>query len=139
MDSLATWNCASYYSGTVSFSTTLKGSGVNQATSVTAVVTAGKVVCTIKSTEDGDFQGPGMIAVTPDGQEKSGEYEFSVWCPESSGKAVKRRDTPLIHIQDQQAADFKLLAGKDEYDSPNADEANGLTGKESITWDLRRK
>lgn len=33
MDSLATWNCAQYYSGTVSISSELKGPDINQARS----------------------------------------------------------------------------------------------------------
>jgi hypothetical protein len=40
---------------------------------------------------------------------------------------------------DQQAADYTILDGKDSYEHPLTDEANGLAGTETITWQLRRQ
>jgi hypothetical protein len=138
MDSLTTWNCAQYYTGTVTLTSDLKGPDLHQTFRVVATVTGGRVSCQVKGTEVGDFEGPGMLALEPANTENSGEYSFSVWCPESADKRARRRDTPLIMIRDQRATNYAMLEGKDSYDHPDSDEVNGLSGTETITWALRR-
>jgi len=138
-DSLVTWNCASYYSGTVTLSSELKGNGVNDVRSVIATVKAGGVTCRVKGTDVPEYESPGMLAVVHETTENSGEYEISVWCPESADKRSTRRDAPLIEVMDQQAADYTTLDGKSSYEHPLADEVNGLAGTETISWQLRRQ
>jgi hypothetical protein len=139
MDSLATWNCAMYYSGTVTLSSELKGPGVNDVSSVTATVAAGKVTCRMKSTDTGEYEVPGMLTVEHASTENSGEYEIRVWCPDAAGKRPSRRDYPVIEIMDQKAADYTTLAGKDSYEHPDADEVNGIAGTQTVTWNLKRR
>ncbi len=138
-DSLSTWNCARYYSGTATLSSTLKGDNVNDVLSVTATVTAGKVACRVKGTEVGEYEGPGMIAVEHETTADAGEYKLQVWCPERAGDKVKSGRGPTIMATDRRAADYTTLEGKDSYEHPLADAANGLTGTETITWQLRRQ
>lgn len=137
-DSLSNFNCASYYTGTVTLSSDLKGANINQSLRIVATVTAGKVTCQTRGTETGDIDGPGMLFVEHENTENAGEYRISVWCPESAGKRPTRNDAPLIEIMDQQSRDYGTLEGKDSYDNPNSDEANGLSGTETVTWALRR-
>lgn len=139
MDSLATWNCASYYSGTVTLQSELRGTGIHQSFRVEAIVTDGRVRCRISGTESGDFEGPGMLVVEPSDTDNDGEYGLRVWCPESADEPVRRRDSPLIMVQDQRASDFGLLRGTDAHEHPDADAVNGLSGTETITWELRRR
>jgi hypothetical protein len=138
-DSLVTWNCARYYSGTVALSSELKGSGVNDVRSIIAEVKAGRVTCRVKATDVPEYLVPGMLAVVHATTENAGEYEVSVWCPESAEKRPTRRDAPVIEVMDKQAADYTTLDGKDSYEHPLADEVNGLAGTETITWQLRRE
>jgi hypothetical protein len=137
-DSLVTWNCGRYYSGTVTLSSELKGSGVNDVRSVIAEVKAGRVSCRVKATDVPEYAVPGMLAVVHANTENSGEYAVSVWCPESADKRSTRRDAPVIEVMDQQAADYAILDGKDSHEHPLADDVNGLAGTETITWQLRR-
>jgi hypothetical protein len=139
MDSLATFNCAQYYTGTITMTSELKGSDVNQSLLVVATVSAGKVSCKVKGTEVGDFEGAGMLALEHANTENAGEYAISVWCPESAGARPRRGDAPIIAIKDQKSTDYAKLEGKDSYDHPDADAANGLSGTETITWGLRRQ
>jgi hypothetical protein len=139
MDSLATWNCAQYYSGTITLTSDLKGSDVHEALRVVATVTGGRVSCQVKGTELGEFEGSGMLVVEHGSTENSGKYGISVWCPEAAGKRPRRGDAPLISVTNQQAAEYATLDGKDSYDHPSADPANGLSGTETITWALRRQ
>jgi hypothetical protein len=44
----------------------------------------------------------------------------------------------LIKVYDQRVADYTTLDGKDEYEHPSADAANGLSGTETVTWRLRK-
>lgn len=138
-DSLSTYNCAQYYTGTVTFRSVLKGANLNQTRTVVATVTAGQVSCKITDTEQGDYSGPGMIAVEHESNMNSGGYEISVWCPETEGERPTRNDSPSIQVMDQKATDYGALEGKEEYDSANADEANGITGTDTTTWNLRRR
>ena len=47
-------------------------------------------------------------------------------------------NSPLIQVMNQRAADYGTLNGKDSWEHPSADAANGVTGTETITWQLRR-
>jgi hypothetical protein len=139
MDSLATYNCAQYYNGTVSLNSELKGADLHQSFRVVATVTGGRVNCQVKGTEVGDFAGPGMLAVEHESNMNAGGYSISVWCPQEAGKRPKRGDSPIITVSDQRASDYGVLDGKDSYDHPDADPANGLSGTETVTWALRRQ
>jgi len=138
MDSLSTWNCAQYYSGTVSITSELKGPNVNQARSVVATITAGRVSCRVKEPDSPEFEGPGMLAVEHGSTLNAGEFKIMVWCPAAAGERPTRQDSPSIETYDQRAADYATLDGKDAHEHPDADSANGLTGTETITWRLRR-
>jgi hypothetical protein len=137
-DSLSNFNCASYYSGSVSLTSELKGAGVSQSLSVVATVSAGKVACRVKGSETGDFEGPGMLAVELEGAVDGGEYKLSVWCPEGAGKRPTRNDAATMETYDQRADNYTRLSGKDAHEHPEADAANGLSGTETIVWDLKR-
>ena len=138
-DSLSTYNCARYYSGTVSVTSEIKGTGINQNNSVVATITQGRVSCRMKGTETPEFEGPGMLAVEHTTTGTAGEYAISVWCPDAPGERPDRGDDPIITIMKQRAADYALLAGKDAHESPDADAANGISGTETMTWSLRRQ
>ncbi len=97
-DSLSTFNCAQYYTGTVTLTSELKGSNLNQSLRIVATVADGRVSCQVKGTEVGDFEGAGMLAVEHENTDNAGEYGISVWCPESSGKRPKRGDAPLVSV-----------------------------------------
>jgi hypothetical protein len=137
-DSLSTFNCGQYYTGTVTLTSELKGPNVHQSLQIVAAVAGGKVTCTVKGTEVGDFAGPGMLAVEHENTANAGGYSISVWCPESAGERPRRGDAPRISITKQRATDYAILEGKDSYDHPDTDAANGISGKESVTWTLRR-
>ncbi|HEV8125301.1 MAG TPA: hypothetical protein VGP80_13730 [Gemmatimonadales bacterium] len=138
MDSLSTWNCAQYYSGTVSYNAELKGQDLHQVRSIVATITAGRVTCKVKEPDAPEFEGPGMLAVEHESNMNAGKYKISVWCPEAAGERPTRRDDPMIESYEQQAADYATLNGKDAHEHPDADAANGLTGTETITWALKR-
>lgn len=137
-DTLSTWNCANYYSGTVSLTSELKGTGIHETYSAVATITAGKVICHITGSEAGEWEGPGMVAVQHDNTGNGGDYAIMVWCPESDGEPPSRYDAPMLHVQHQRAADYAVLSGKDEYEHPSADAANGITGTETLSWQVRR-
>jgi hypothetical protein len=137
-DTLSTWNCAQYYSGTVTLTNELKGPNLHETYSAVATITAGKVVCHIKGSEAGEWRGAGMVAVQHDNTGNGGDYEIMVWCPDSDGERPSRHSAPLLHVQHQRVRDYAVLEGKEEYEHPNADEANGLAGTESLAWQLRR-
>jgi hypothetical protein len=137
-DSLSTFNCSHYYSGTVTLTSELKGTGVNETLSVVATITAGRVTCRLKGSEVGEFEGPGMIAVEHGNTMNAGEFKIDVWCPAAEGERPTRGDSPLIQVMNQQAADYGTLNGKDSWEHPSADAANGITGTETVTWQLRR-
>jgi hypothetical protein len=137
-DSLAGFNCAQYYDGTVTLTSELKGS-VQQSFRIVATVTGGRVTCKVSGTEVEEFEAPGMLAVVHEAtQVVGGEYSIDVWCPEEAGSSTHRGTEAQIKIMKQRAADYAKLEGKDAYESPNADAANGITGTETITWALRR-
>lgn len=138
MDSLATWNCAQYYSGTVTLTSELRGTNIRQSFRVVATITGGQVRCLVNGTEAGEYEGAGMLTVEPASTEIAGEYRINVWCPEEAGRPVRRRDSPLIVITEQRAADYTRLEGTDAHEHPDADAANGLSGTETIAWELRR-
>ncbi|HKA60251.1 MAG TPA: hypothetical protein VKD28_16665 [Gemmatimonadales bacterium] len=137
-DSLAGFNCARYYDGTVTLTSELKGS-VQQSFRIVATVTGGRVKCKVSGTDVEEFEAPGMLAVVHEAsQVVGGGYSIDVWCPEEAGGATHRGTEAQIKIMKQRAADYAKLEGKDAYESPNADAANGITGTETITWALRR-
>jgi hypothetical protein len=139
MDSLATWNCAPYYSGKVTLSSELKGpNNFRQTLLVVATITAGRVSCQVKGTDLGEFEGPGMIAVGHESNMNSGGYSIDVWCPDEAGKRPTRRDAPFIRVMKQQAGDYRTLVGTDPHEHPDTDATNGLSGTETIEWSLRR-
>jgi len=138
-DSLSTYNCASYYSGTVTMNSTLKATGVNQFTVVTATVTAGKVSCRLKTEETPEFTAPGMLMVEHDNNQNSGGYEIKVWCPDEPGKRVTRDDYALIEVMKQESRDYTRLDGQESYEHPDADDVNGVTGTVTTSWHLERK
>jgi hypothetical protein len=137
-DSLATFNCAPYYSGTVTLTSELKGPGFTQTLSIVATVTAGRVMCTVKDSEVGDFEGPGMLAVPHETNANAGEYDIDVWCPEAPGERPTRDDSPMIQVMKQRATNYGTLEGRDEHENPSVDPVNQVSGTETITWRLRR-
>jgi hypothetical protein len=137
-DSLSNYNCAQYYSGTISYNSELKTADGTEVRSVTATVAAGKVTCKVKSPEAGSFEGPGILVAEHGSTMTSGRYTIRVWCPEAAGARPTRKDYPVIDTYEQQAADYATLEGKDAHDHPDADAANGVTGTETIVWQLRR-
>ena len=137
-DSLAGYNCARYYSGTVSLTAELKSPSGTEATSIVATVTAGRVACRVKLPDSPEFEAPGMLAVEHGSNMNSGDFKISVWCPQAAGENVSRRDSPSIETYDQRAADYATLDGRDAHEHPNTDAANGVSGTEVIVWRLRR-
>ena len=139
MDSLSTYNCAQYYNGTVSLTSELRGTNLRQTFRVVATVTGGQVRCQVSGTEVGEFEGPGMLAVEHGSNMDAGAYAIDVWCPSEAGRRPTRRESPLIRVMDQQSSNYAALAGTDAHEHPDTDAANGLSGTETITWDLRRR
>ncbi len=139
-DSLSGFNCAGYYSGTVTLVSELRGSDLRQTLRVVATVTNGRVSCQVSGSEVGEFGGAGMLAVAHEAaQVAGGGYSINVWCPASEGEQPHRGDDPMIVIMRQRAADYAMLEGRDEHEHPDADAVNGLSGTETITWSLRRR
>lgn len=134
-DSLSTWNCAPYYSGTVSYNSELKGSDFSQVRSIMATITAGRVACKVKEPDTPEFEGPGMLVVEHGSTANAGKYSISVWCPGAAGERPGRRE---IESYEQEATDYNTLSGKEAHENPDADAANGVTGTETITWALKR-
>src|SRR5689334_15929186 len=93
-DSLSNYNCAQYYSGTVSLPSELKTPSGTEARSVVATITAGRVACRVKGPEGAAFDGPGMVAAEHAGTGNSGQYVIKVWCPEAAGARPSRGDAP---------------------------------------------
>jgi len=137
-DSLSNYNCAQYYSGTVSLTSELKTANGTETRSVVATVTGGRVSCRVKGTDTPEFEAPGMLAVEHGSNMNSGDFKIMVWCPEAAGERSTRRDSPSIETYDQRAADYATLDGKDAHEHPDTDAANGVSGTEVITWRLRR-
>ena len=139
-DSLSNYNCAQYYSGTVSLNSSIKTPDGTMTRSMVATVTGGKVSCRVEDSEAGSFVGPGMLAVEhAAAQSAGGEYEISVWCPAAEGERPTRNDAPAIQVLDQRAASYGTLEGKDSYPHAESDEVNGISGTETVTWRLRRE
>jgi len=137
-DSLSTYNCATYYSGTVSLTSQLKTPTGTENRSVVATVTAGRVVCRVTGADGSAFDGAGMLVAEHGSTMTSGEYVVQVWCPAASGQRVTRSDSPIMDTYKQQAADYATLTGKDAHAHPDADEANGVSGTETLAWQLHR-
>ncbi len=137
-DSLSTYNCATYYSGTASLTSQLKTPSGTENRSVLATVTAGRVVCRVTEADGSAFEGPGMLAAEHGSNMNSGEYVVRVWCPEAKGQRVKRSDSPIMDTYKQQADDYATLAGKDAHEHPDADAANGVSGTETLAWQFHR-
>ncbi len=139
-DSLSGFNCAGYYSGSVTLTSELRGSDLAQTRRVIATVTDGRVSCQVSDSEAGEFGGAGMLAVTHEAAlAVGGGYSISVWCPASEGEQSHRGDDAMIVIMQQRAPDYAVLEGRDEHEHPDADAVNGLSGTETITWSLRRR
>lgn len=138
-DSLATFNCASYYTGTVTRAAELTTPSGTEKSLITANVTAGRVSCTVAVTGKPEWSGRGMLAVEHDNTENAGSYELRVWCPTEPGQKVGRRDDPGIEVLQQESANYGRLVGKDSYEHPESDEANGVRGTVTVTWRLERR
>lgn len=137
-DSLAGYNCATYYSGTVTLTGELTGS-VHQTAQIVATIKAGAVTCKVSGSEVEAFEGPGMLAVVHEAaQAVGGGYSILVWCPEEAGDKPHRGTDAQITIEGQRAASYATLEGKDAHEHPSADAANGISGTETITWSLKR-
>lgn len=137
-DALANYNCATYYSGTVSLTSELKTPKETETRSVVATVTGGKVVCRVQDAAGSTFEGPGMLAAEHASTGNSGKYTVRVWCPEAKGHTVSRDDSPMIDTYEQEAGDYATLSGKDAHEHPDADPANGVSGTETVVWQLHR-
>ena len=137
-DSLSNYNCAHYYSGTLSLTSALKTADGTVTRSIVATVTAGRVTCRVEETGTAAFEGSGMLAAEHAGTGNSGKYTLKVWCPEAKGERPTRNDTPIIDTYGQQAADYATLEGKDAHEHPAADPANGVSGTETLAWRLHR-
>lgn len=138
-DALSNFNCASYYSGTVSLAAELKTPTSTERRSILATVTAGRVACRVTGPEAPAFEGPGMLMAEHTGTGNAGQYVIRVWCPQAPGAPPTRNDAPAIDTYDQQAASYAVLEGKDAHEHPETDAANGVTGTETITWSLHRQ
>lgn len=137
-DSLSNYNCASYYTGTVTLTAALKTPSGTETRSIAATVSAGRVTCRVQGPTDPAFEGPGLLAVEHENTANAGEYTIQVWCPDAAGGRASRDDAPVIDSYKRQAANYFVLEGKDEHEHPDADAANGVTGTETVTWTLRR-
>lgn len=137
-DQLSNYNCAQYYSGTVTLNSELKTPNGTEVRSITATVTAGKVSCKVKLPDGPAFEGAGMLAAEHAGTGNAGKYSIRVWCPESAGQKPSRDDAPAIDTYERSAADYALLEGRDAHEHPDADAANGVSGTETVVWQLRR-
>ena len=138
-DSLSIYNCGQFYNGTVTLANDLRGANLRQTLRIEATITAGRVTCRVNGTEEGQFEGPGMLAVEHEiANAAGGGYSISVWCPQSADDRPRRGTDPVIKVMNQRAGDYGVLEGRDQYEHPNTDSANGLTGTETITWSLRR-
>ncbi len=137
-DGLSTFNCARYYTGTVSLASELKTPNGTDIRSVVATITAGKVACRVKTPDGPAFEGAGMLVVEHSGTGNAGKYSIKVGCPEEAGKRPTRDDYPAIDTYEQTATNYAALEGKDAHEHPDADAANGVTGTETVTWSLRR-
>ena len=138
-DSLSGFNCAGYYSGTVTLTSELRVGDARQTLRVVALVTGGRVRCQVDGSEVGAFTAPGMLAVAHEATRVAGGgYAISIWCPMSADERPRRGTEPLIAVMQQQAADYAVLEGRDEHEHPDADAANNVSGTETITWALRR-
>lgn len=136
-DTLSTWNCASYYSGTFSAVSETKTADGTTTNSIVATFAAGRVTCRIKDSESGDdFEGAGMVAVQHEGTGDAGEYLINIWCPETEGERPSRHDSPMLQSYKQRATDYATLVGKDSF--TENDEANGVTQTVTTTWTFRR-
>ncbi len=137
-DSLSNYNCAQYYSGTVSLTSELKTADATLTRSVIATVAGGRVTCRVKSSDTPELEAPGMLVVEHGSNMNSGDFKIKVWCPEAAGERPTRRDYPIIETYDQRAADYATLEGRDAHEHPDSDAVNGVSGTEVITWRLRR-
>ena len=137
-DSLSTYNCSSYYSGTVGLTSTLKTPDGSQSRSVAATITSGRVSCRVRAADGSAFEGAGMLVAEHAEASNAGKYTVRVWCPETAGQRLTRDDYPAIDTYEQVATSYAVLEGKDSHEHPDADAANGVTGTETITWSLHR-
>lgn len=138
-DTLSTYNCAQYYSGTVSLTSSLTHAGSTTTVSITAAVASGRVTCRTMKSGEPPVEAGGMLAVQHDGTLDAGGYEVLVWCPEGSRARLDRTAAPTIAVRKVEAADYAILSGKDQYEHPDADSVNGVTGTETVSWNLRRQ
>lgn len=137
-DNLSTFNCASYYSGTVTLAATLKTPNGTETRTITATVSAGRVSCRVEGPSDPAFDGPGLIAVEHANTANAGAYTIQIWCPDAPGGKPTHNDAPAIDTYERQATTYGVLEGRDAHEHPDADAANGVTGTETVSWSLRR-
>ena len=137
-DALSNYNCATYYSGTVTLTSELKTPRGTESRSVVATVTAGKVMCRVKDPSGDTFEGAGLLVAEHASTGPSGSYSVKVWCPREKGQAASRDDAPMIDTYDQEAGDYATLSGKNTHDHPDTDPANGVSGTETVVWQLHR-
>lgn len=137
-DNLSNYNCASYYTGTITLTAALKTSNGTETRSIAATVAAGRVTCRVKAPSTPAFDGAGLLAVEHGNTANAGEYTIQVWCPDAPGGKPSAHDAPAIDTYKRQATDYGRLEGRDEHEHPEADAANGVTGTEAVTWSLRR-
>ena len=135
-DTLSTWNCASYYSGTFSTTNETKTADGTTTSSVVATLAGGRLTCRIKDSESGDFEAAGMVAVQHEGTGDAGEYNILIWCPEAEGDRLSRHEQPNLQSYKQRAANYATLEGKDSF--TENDEANGVTQTVTTTWTFKR-
>ena len=135
-DTLSTYNCASYYSGTFSTASETKTADATTTSSVVATLAGGRLTCRIKDSESGDFEAAGMVAVQHEGTGDAGEYLILIWCPETEGDHPSRHEEPNLQSYKKRAADYATLEGKDSF--TEKDEANGVTQTVNTTWSFKR-
>ena len=138
-DSLSNYNCAQYYSGTVTPDLGPQGRRHSPDEVHHGDRDLGPGDLPGEGQRGGEFEGPGMLVVEHKAAGTAGGgYAINVWCPESAGERPGRDDYPVIEIMDQEAGDYASLEGKDAHEHPDADSANGISGTETITWALKR-
>ncbi len=130
-------NYAKFYSGTIGWTATLKAPGLDSRGAYEATVTRGKVQCQAKTTDDGEFSGPGLLVVEKPRSsptDRRGNYLIRVSCP--SGPDEEISIDGGLQIDERAAADFALLEGTESYPHPDSDEVNKVTGTMTVRWRL---
>jgi hypothetical protein len=111
---------------------------------ITVHVTRGKVRCegTVTSTgssaETGPIRGEGLLAVEwgkgTDDDPDEPWYRISVACPDIAGPAPTDVSGGLGTYKQPRRKGFAVLEGATEWEHPDADAVNGVTGTQSLKW-----